>query len=124
MLFPLSWENGEVLECAFGSEKKQGDKRYVQLNMHVLDDDGFYIVKNYAFSIHGGVLTPMKLPDGVEEEVRTGSSLPLFQLVRPAIVNTELIDCLIGISVYVTAVDVLQGIYTLYDSYFTEFSLW
>ncbi len=122
MIYPLSWENGEVIECAFASERAHGGKRYIYLNIHTLED-GEYVVHNRMFTREGEKLTPCELPEDIEGTVYTGSHLALFQFIRPNVVNNYDTDCPLGISVYANAIDVLRGIDLVYDSYCNEFRL-
>lgn len=123
MIYPLMWENGKITECAFGSERVDGQERYVYLNAHVRDERGQYVIQNAMFRRDGDALTPVDLPDGVEAEVHTGSDIPLFQIIKPNIINNEDLTCPMGISVYANAIDTLMGIDLVYDSYLNEFRL-
>lgn len=124
MIFPLSYHNGEIKECAFASERRKGDKVYIYLNMHILDDAGrYYVLRNVYFERRGDHLTEVPLPDDLAEEVTTGSDVPLFQIVKPNIVNNVDLDNPLGISVYANGLDQLEGVDLAYDSYCNEFRL-
>ena len=123
MMYPLAWENGEISECAFGSERVADGKRFVYLNSHIKNAKGFYVIKNEMFIRNGDTLAVAALPEGVLPEVNTGSELPLFQIVGPNLVNNVALDCPMGVSVYANAIDVLQGLDLVYDSYCNEFRL-
>ncbi len=123
MIYPLSWDNGVIKECAFASEKVAGKEKKVYLNIHRLNDQGNYVIENKMFVRNGNNLTPADLPEGVLEEVDTGSNIPLFQIIKPNIVNNVDLDCPMGISVYANAVDQLEGCDLVYDSYCNEFRL-
>ena len=45
MIYPLSWENGKIINCAFASEKMIGHSRYVYLNLHI-KQNGKYVIYN------------------------------------------------------------------------------
>ena len=122
MIYPLSWDNGTTTECAFASERSVGGKSQVYLNIHRLAG-GNYVIENHMFKREGSVLTEIELPEGVEAEVKTGSMVPRFQIVRPNIVNNISPDCPMGISVYANAIDQLEGLDLVYDSYCNEFRL-
>lgn len=123
MIYPLSWDNGVIKECAFASEKVDGKQKKVYLNIHRLNERGNYVIENKMFVRNGNNLTPTDLPEGVLEEVDTGSSIPLFQIIKPNIVNNVDLDCPMGISVYANAIDQLEGCDLVYDSYCNEFRL-
>lgn len=100
-----------------------GKEKKVYLNIHRLNDQGNYVIENKMFVRNGNNLTPADLPEGVLEEVDTGSNIPLFQIIKPNIVNNVDLDCPMGISVYANAVDQLEGCDLVYDSYCNEFRL-
>lgn len=122
MVYPLSWDNGQVTECAFASERKEGKKTKVYLNIHRLDG-GQYVIENKMFLREGSTLQDTALPEGVADVVRTGSQTPLFQLLTPNIVNNLDPDCPMGVSVFANAIDQLEGADLVYDSYCNEFRL-
>ena len=122
MIYPLSWDNGKVLECAFASERAAGKKKQVYLNIHRLEN-GKYVIENHLFDRNGGILTEIALPDGVLPEVRTNSSVPRFQIFSPNIANNIDPDSPMGISVYANALDQLESADLVYDSYCNEFRL-
>lgn len=122
MIYPLSWDNGRVLECAFASERTTGKQKKVYLNIHRLEA-GKYVIENHMFDRNGGVLTETGLPDEVLPEVRTGSAIPRFQIFSPNIANNIDPDSPLGISVYANALDQLESADLVYDSYCNEFRL-
>ena len=122
MIYPLSGENGKVLECAFASERADGKKKQVYLNIHRLENRK-YVIENHLFDRNGGILTEIALPDGVLPEVRTNSSVPRFQIFSPNIANNIDPDSPMGISVYANALDQLESADLVYDSYCNEFRL-
>lgn len=123
MIYPLAWDNGEILDCAFASERVEGKEKQIYLNIHKRDGSGSYVLENHLFRRQGDILTEIDLPKGVGAEVRTGSSVPLFQILRPNIVNNVDLECPMGISVYANAIDQLEGVDLVYDSYQNEFRL-
>ena len=48
-IFPLSWDNTGITECAFGSVKYIGGQKYVVLSVHKLNDKGNYVIYNHLF---------------------------------------------------------------------------
>ena len=76
------------------------------------------------FSVNGETLGgEIDLPPDVEAEYRTYSDVPMFQIVRPNIVNNIDLDNPMGVSVFANAIDQLKGIDLVYDSYCNEFRL-
>lgn len=122
MIYPLSIDNGKITECAFASEKTTKDEKQVYLNMHILEH-GRYVVENHLFRRQGSMLTEIDLPEGVEPRVATGSTTPHFQIIKPNIVNNVDLNCPMGIPVYANALDQLESVDLIFDSYCNEFRL-
>lgn len=125
MIYPLSWDNGRITECAFASVRKQGKREIVYLNIHRWDEErkDEYVIENHTFErSKGGTMREIPLPEDVEAEVKTGS-VPRFQIVTPNVANNIGPDCPLGISIYANALDQLEGTDLVYDSYVNEFRL-
>lgn len=122
MIYPLSWENGDITECAFAGEKVVDGKKCIYLNMHLLQD-GKYRIENHLFDITNYVPREIELPEGIDGVYYTNSSVPMFQIIKPNIVNNADLDSPMGISVFANSLDVLKGIDLVYDSYENEFRL-
>lgn len=119
MIYPLAWENGDIIECAFGSNRKIDGEECIYIQMHVVEN-GQYTIKNRLVNAKSGLELEM---EGVASEVLTGSERPLFQIITPNIVNNVDLDCPMGISIYANAIDQLKGVDLIYDSYCNEFDL-
>jgi len=117
-IFPLTWDNGSITECAFVSEFHDTEKRFY-LNIHTLEN-GRYIVQNMIFDEDGKMIP---LPEDVVPIWGTGSYTPLFQIIKPNIVNSIDTKIPLGMSIYGNAIDVLEGVDMIYDSYINEFTL-
>lgn len=123
MIYPLTWSNGEIRECAFASLRTAQKQQLLYLNIHWLED-GKYVVENHMFRVSGGTLGgETDLPEGVLPEYRTHSDVPLFQIIKPNIVNNIDMDNPMGISVYANAIDQLKAADLVMDSYCNEFRL-
>ena len=118
MIFPLKWENGEVINCAFGSTMVVDGEEMQYIQIHELD--GTYKIRNLMYTEDG---QQRQLPEGLEEKIDTGSSIPLFQLIKPNLVNNLYMDNPLGIAVFANAMDILETCDLIYDSYYTEFVL-
>ena len=119
MIYPLSWENGYIKECAFASERTDGTSSYY-IQVHEIEN-GQYIIKNYMVDAESG--KEIDLPDNIEPTVPTGSTEPLFQIITPNIVNNVDMNSPMGISIYGNALPQLKGVDLVYDSYVNEFML-
>ena len=120
MIYPLSWDNGDITECAFGSYRVIDGKEFIYLQIHKLEND-VYVIENKLIDSNSG--KEVDLNDDTIPIVNTGSKSPLFQIITPNIVNNIDLDNPLGVSCYANSLDVLKGIDLIYDSYINEYSL-
>ncbi|MDF2485844.1 MAG: Phage minor capsid protein [Herbinix sp.] len=120
MIYPLSWDNGYVNECAFGSVRERDGKKQYYIQIHKMQNKK-YIIENHLVNADSG--TDIELDKGMLDVVPTGISIPLFQIITPNIVNNIDLDSPYGISVYANGVDQLKGCDLVFDSYMNEFEL-
>ena len=130
MIFPLSWDGREVTECAFASAKRAKGQLYFYIQIHRIGDNGNYVIQNAYVTETGSEIAALE--DGtvsldgkarIQQIIDTGSPEPLFQLIRPAIVNNIDLDCPLGVSIYGNAVSQLRALDIIYDSYVNEYEL-
>lgn len=126
-IYPLSVNNKNIIECAFASCKLINCETYIYLNIHTLESDG-YVITNKLFKQStdckdDGGLMEVDLPQGVAGEYRTGSFIPLFQIIKPNIVNNFNTNSALGMSCFGNSIDIIKSIDLIYDSYINEFSL-
>jgi A118 family predicted phage portal protein len=120
MIFPLSWDNGYVNECAFGSVRERDGKKQYYIQIHRMENKT-YIIENHIVDAESGA--DLELDEGMLEVVPTGISIPLFQIITPNLVNNIDLDSPYGISVYANAIPQLKGCDLVFDSYMNEFEL-
>ena len=127
MIYPLSWDNGDITECAFGSYRVQDGNDVIYIQIHRLGkrEDGenpdVYYIENHIVDADSG--DEMELPEYVADIVNTGRDIPLFQMIYPNIQNNIELDSPMGISVYANSLSQLKGCDLVYDSYINEFVL-
>lgn len=127
MIYPLSWDNGDVTECAFGTSRMLDGKEVIYLQLHRFgktedgENDEQYYIENVYIDAKSGKETDT--PEDIEELVSTESVEPLFQIVAPNICNNVDLDSPLGISVYANGIDEVKGCDLTYDSYMNEFIL-
>lgn len=127
-IFPLSWENGIVTECAFASYKYSKGVPYVYLQIHKLAEDDTYDIENRLYNAEGGSLVSVptqSIPafETVPDVFHTGLSEPLFVLNSPNIANSIDVTCPLGMSVYANALDQLKTVDNTFDSFNNEIIL-
>lgn len=121
MIFPLSWDNGYVNECAFGSMRERDGNKQYYIQIHKLSNRGTYIIENHIVDAESG--EDLELDAGMLSEVDTGIDMPLFQIITPNIVNNIDLDSPYGISIFGNAISQLKACDIAFDSYVNEFDL-
>ena len=119
MIRPISWGPEGVMECAFASSCTVEKKQAVYVMLHLLED-GKYVIENHMFDYTTCAEIELK---GVEPKINTQSTTPLFQLIRPNIINSVDLDCPMGMSVYGNSLGVLAALDEVFDSLDNEFKL-
>lgn len=117
MVIPLSWDDGDVTECAFCSRVQYRGKALDQVQMHVVDDMGNYVIRTAAFDAESGKRVAV---DGVEEEFETGGPLPWFALFSPNEANERVDFSPYGQSIFADAIDVLKSVDIAWDALMRE----
>ena len=131
MIYPLSWDNGDVTECAFGSNRVVDGKEAIYLQIHrkgnlveegeESEDPDLYYIENKYIDAESG--SELELPDGMAELIPTGYDKALFQIITPNICNNVDLDSPLGISVFANSISQLKGCDLIYDSYMNEYVL-
>ena len=127
-IYPLSWQNGYISECAFSSEVTRGGKDYLYLQIHRREDNGNYVIENRIYRYDNEQLADEQLVnvkgfENIPPVVHIGSDKRQFVIDRPNIANNINYLLPTGIAIYANAIDVLQGVDIAYDSYVNEFKL-
>lgn len=119
-IFPLSWDNTGITECAFGSVKYIGGQKYVVLSVHKLNDKGNYVIYNHLFSDTNGNLTEVLGQEGTENEFDTKSNIKWFAPFKPLLTNNLFSDSPFGIPHYANAIDVMKTVDIDFDAFKNE----
>lgn len=131
-IFPMSWENGVVKECAFVFPKTYRRKSYAHIQFHKIENDE-YVIENTVVECTKGAGNELK-PDEwknipvfaeLAERIETGSKERQFVIDRLNIVNNSGEDSMnpMGIAIFANSIDTLRKLDLEYDSYANEFSL-
>lgn len=119
-IFPLSWDNTGITECAFGSVKYIGGQKYVVLSVHKLNDRGNYVIYNHLFSETNGNLTEVLGQEGTENEFDTQSNIKWFAPFKPLLTNNLFSNSPFGIPHYANAIDVMKTVDIDFDAFKNE----
>lgn len=121
MIFPLSWDNGEVVDVAFAGYKTIDGKKLLYLNIHEKRNNKWHI-KNLFYELDRSKnIGKEVVVNGVLREYI--SDIKLFAIFKPAILNNIDVNNPLGASVFANAIDALKGLDNVYDSYVNEFVL-
>lgn len=115
-IFPLSWSNKGITECAFGSVEYIKGKKHIVLSVHQLNDKGNYVIKNHLFSEDNGNLTEIKGVENTITEFDTKSNIKWFAIFKPLITNNLFNNCPFGIPYYANAIDNLKAVDISFDA--------
>lgn len=119
-IFPLSWDNTGMTECAFGSVKYIKGQKYVVLSVHKLNEQGNYVIYNHLFSETNGNLTEVLGQEGTENEFDTKSNVKWFATFKPLLTNNLFSDSPFGIPHYANAIDVMKTVDIDFDAFKNE----
>lgn len=135
-IFPVTWENGKVLEAVFAFPKTHCAKKYLHLQYHKIGEDGNYLIENVVLLVAAGSTAGQELTEeewrqipvfaDIPARIHTGSPKPQFVIDKLNIVNNADIEDdenPMGIAIFANSIDTLRKIDTEYDSYANEFSL-
>lgn len=116
-IYPLSWNNIDINECAFASiEYKKGIK-YVVCSVHKLNDNGNYIIYNHLFKETNGALT--EIINDTSDVVKffdTKSNVKWFSIFKPLLTNNIFTNNPFGIPHYANAIDNMKAVDIAFDA--------
>lgn len=115
-VFPLSWNNKEVKECAFGSVEYANGIKYVVLSVHKIAEDGNYHIYNHLFQESNNNLTEIVNNNGIMADFNTGSNIKWFSIFKPTLTNNIINNCPFGIPHYANAIDNLKAVDISFDA--------
>ena len=116
-IFPLSWNNKEVTECAFGSVEYIKGQKYIVLSVHKIDEStGNYHIYNHLFSETNGTLTEIVNNENTIQDFDTKSNVKWFSIFKPLLTNNLFENSPFGIPHYANAIDNLKAVDLCFDS--------
>lgn len=122
--FPISTDNGTVKECAFASELSLNGDEYIYINIHKLNDKNNYVIYNVFLNDDGKEVDgAFYKKNGIKDKWETHSDIPLFQQIKPNIVNRYDYSSPYGVSVFNTAIDAFKKCDSDFTAYYCEVAL-
>lgn len=115
-IYPLSWNNKGITECAFGSVEFVKGVRYVVLSVHKIGDNGNYVIYNHLFRDNNGNLTEITEQDDTMKVFDTKSNIKWFSIFKPLLTNNLFSNSPFGIPHYANAIDNLKAVDIAFDS--------
>ena len=113
-IYPLSWNNKEITECAFGSVEYKNGKKYVVLSVHKLDENKNYKIINHLFQETNGNLSEITTEETMQE-FDTKSDIKWFSIFKPLLTNNLFNNSPFGIPHYANAIDNLKAVDICFD---------
>lgn len=120
-IYPLSWNNKEISECAFSSIHYYKGEKYVVLSVHQKDNDT-YKIKNHLFKDSNGQLTELSSDDTMQE-FDTRGDVKWFSIFKPLLTNNIYNANPFGIPHYANAIDNMKVVDLAFDSLQNELKL-
>ena len=116
-IYPLTWNNKEITECAFGSVEYIGGQKHVILSVHKLQDNGNYIIINHLFKDTNGLLTEITEENKTTfSEFDTKSNVKWFSVFKPLLTNNLFGNSPFGIPHIANAIDNLKSVDIAFDT--------
>lgn len=115
-IYPLSWNNKHITECAFGSVEYKKGIKYVILSVHKQDENtGNYHIYNHLFKDTNGNLTEIE-QETTMADFDTKSNIPWFAIFKPLLTNNLFNNNPFGIPHYANAIDNLKAVDISFDA--------
>lgn len=114
-IYPISWNNVGVTECAFASISYINGKKTVVLSVHRLKENGNYEIINHLFEETNGNLTEIQ-QDDIEKVFDTKSNIKWFSIFKPLLTNNIFNNSPFGIPHYANAIDNMKAVDISFDA--------
>ena len=124
-IIPLRVEHGKIIDVAFASEDKIGDKKVYYIEIHQLKYDEnagkeIYWIKNKYIDSQTGQEIKR---DDIAEEYTLNTDLPIFSILKTPLVNPTKYNNGLGLSMYANALDQLNACDITYHNFVMDFYL-
>lgn len=115
-IYPLTWTNKEVTECAFGSVEYIQGQKCIVLSVHKKADNGNYVIYNHLFKETNGNLTEIVNNESTMAEFDTKSDVKWFSIFKPLLTNNLFNNSPFGIPHFANAIDNLKAVDISFDA--------
>lgn len=114
-IFPLSWNNKEVTECAFGSIEYKGGQKYIVLSVHKIAEDKNYHIYNHLFKSVNDEIIEVDNEQSLKD-FNTKSNIKWFTIFKPLLTNNLTNNTPFGIPHIANAIDNLKMVDICFDA--------
>lgn len=115
-IYPLSWNNKGISECAFGSVEYNKGQKYVILSVHKIGEDKKYHIYNHLFKETNGMLSEVTdEQDTTKKDFPTQSDTKWFSIFKPLLTNNLFKNSPFGIPHFANAIDNLKMVDMAFD---------
>lgn len=115
-IYPLTWNNKGITECAFGNVEYVKGEKYVILSVHKIADDGNYHIYNHLFRDTNGTLSEVTNEESVMADFNTMSDKKWFAIFKPMLTNNLFNNSPFGIPHYANAIDNMKAVDLSFDA--------
>lgn len=124
-IIPLKVEHGEIVDVAFCSETKIGDKKAYYIEIHELRYDkeqkkDIYWIKNIYIDADTG--KEIKI-DNIPSEYTLNTDLPIFSILKTPIANPIDDNNGMGLSMFANATDQIKAVDIAFNNFVMDFYL-
>lgn len=115
-IYPLTWNNKEITECAFGSVEYIQGQKCIVLSVHKLADNGNYVIYNHLFKETNGNIIEVVDNENTMAEFNTQSDVKWFSIFKPLLTNNIFNNSPFGIPHFANAIDNLKAVDISFDA--------
>lgn len=115
-IYPLSWNNNDIPECAFGSVECKNGIKYIVLSVHKINEQGNYVIYNHLFKDTNGNLSEIVEENEVAKQFDTKSNIKWFSIFKPLLTNNLFNNNPFGIPHYANAIDNMKAVDIAFDA--------
>ena len=114
-IYPLTWNNKGITECAFGSCETIKGQKYVICSVHKIGEDKNYHIYNHLFKDSNGNLTEITDLQDTIADFNTMSDKKWFSVFKPLLTNNLFNNSPFGIPHYANAIDNMKAVDIAFD---------
>lgn len=115
-IYPLSWNNKGIIECAFACSEFKKGQEYIVLSVHKIAEDENYHIYNHLFKVTNSDVTEIQNDDSIMKDFNTKSNIKWFSVFEPLLTNNLIENSPFGISHFANAIDNMKAVDICFDA--------